>query len=157
VIKLRLPALRQRPEDVPLLVEHFLALASAGDVQVGWETMRRLQAHPWPGNVRELKNYVDRAVVLAEHGRLETRHLSSRGVKQAPVEIGGDGERLQIAVDIDLPFKDAKARLLDVFETRYWSRLLEMSQGNISEASRRGGIHRKSLEYIMKKLDLRGD
>ena len=157
VIKLRLPALRQRPEDVPLLVEHFLAVAGASDVQVGWETMRRLQAHPWPGNVRELKNYVDRAVVLAEHGRLETRHLSTRGVKQSPVEIGGDGERLQRGVDIDLPFKDAKARLLDVFETRYWSRLLEMTHGNISEAARRGGIHRKSLEYIVKKLDLRGD
>jgi len=157
VIKMRLPALRQRPEDVPLLVEHFLAVAGASDVQVGWETMRRLQAHPWPGNVRELKNYVDRAVVLAEHGRLETRHLSSRGVKQAPVDVSGDGPRLQLAVDIDLPFKDAKGQLLDVFETRYWSRLLEMTSGNISEAARRGGIHRKSLEYIVKKLDLRGD
>ena len=159
VIKMRLPALRQRPEDVPLLVEHFLATAGASDVQVGWETMKRLQQHPWPGNVRELKNYVDRAVVLAEHGRLETRHLSTRGVKQASADaqIGGDGERMQLAVDIDMPFKDAKGQLLDVFETRYWSRLLEMTNGNISEAARRGGIHRKSLEYIVKKLDLRGD
>ncbi len=159
VIKMRLPALRQRPEDVPLLVEHFLASSGATDVQVGWETMRRLQSHPWPGNVRELKNYVDRAVVLAENGRLETRHLSSRGLKNQgvdAVDLGGDGERLQLGVDIDLPFKDAKARLLDAFETRYWARLLERTTGNISEAARRGGIHRKSLEYIVKKLDLKG-
>jgi len=159
VIKMRLPALRQRPEDIPLLVEHFLASSGATDVQVGWETMRRLQSHPWPGNVRELKNYVDRAVVLAENGRLETRHLSSRGLKNQAVEavdLGGDGERLQLGVDIDLPFKDAKSRLLDAFETRYWARLLERTTGNISEAARRGGIHRKSLEYIVKKLDLKG-
>jgi DNA-binding NtrC family response regulator len=159
VIKMRLPALRQRPEDIPLLVEHFLASSGATDVQVGWETMRRLQSHPWPGNVRELKNYVDRAVVLAENGRLETRHLSSRGLKNQAVDavdLGGDGERLQLGVDIDLPFKDAKARLLDAFETRYWARLLERTTGNISEAARRGGIHRKSLEYIVKKLDLKG-
>ncbi|MFO0744387.1 MAG: sigma 54-interacting transcriptional regulator [Myxococcota bacterium] len=157
VIKMRLPSLRQRPEDIPLLVEHFLAVAGASDVQVGWETMRRLQAHPWPGNVRELKNYVDRAVVLAEHGRLETRHLSSRGMKQEVVQEvpGGEGLRLQFAVDIDLPFKDAKAGLLDAFETRYWQRLLEATGGNVSEAARRGGIHRKSLEYIVKKLDLK--
>lgn len=158
VIKLRLPALRQRPEDIPLLVEHFLTLSGATDVQVGWETMRRLQGHPWQGNVRELKNYIDRAVVLAENGRLETRHLSARAPKGNldAIDLGGDGERLQLGVDIDLPFKDAKARLLDAFETRYWARLLESTGGNISEAARRGGIHRKSLEYIVKKLDLRG-
>ena len=158
VIKVRLPALRHRPEDVPLLVEHFLAASGSSEVQVGWETMRRLQQHPWPGNVRELKNYVDRAVVLAEHGRLETRHLSTRGMRGEAVEVeGGDGERLTLGIDIDLPFKDAKGRLLDVFETKYWQRLLEKSGGNISEASRRGGSHRKSLEYIVKKLDLKGD
>jgi len=78
-------------------------------------------------------------------------------MKRGAVEIGGAGEHPQLGVDIDLPFKDAKSRLLDVFETRYWARLLEMTGGNISEAARRGGIHRKSLEYILKKLDLRGD
>ena len=159
VIKVRLPALRQRPEDIPMLVESFLAASGSSNVQVGWDTMRRLQAHPWPGNVRELKNYVDRAVVLSEHGRLETRHLGTRGLRQeSPVEdvSSSDGERLTLAVDIELPFKDAKATLLDTFETRYWQRLLDATGGNISEAARRGGIHRKSLEYIVKKLDLRG-
>ncbi|PKN55194.1 MAG: hypothetical protein CVU56_22640 [Deltaproteobacteria bacterium HGW-Deltaproteobacteria-14] len=158
VIKVRLPPLRRRPEDIPLLVETFLAAAGATDVQVGYETMRRLQAHPWPGNVRELKNYVERAVVLAENGRLETRHLSSRSIKQEPaVQEVGDGARALLSVDYDLPFKDAKQRLLEVFETRYWTRLLDDTGGNISEAARRGGIHRKSLEYVVKKLDLKGE
>ena len=158
VIKVRLPPLRRRPEDIPLLVETFLEASGATDVQVGYETMRRLQTHPWPGNVRELKNYVERAVVLAENGRLETRHLSSRSIKQEPaVQEVGDGTRTLLSVDYDLPFKDAKQRLLEVFETRYWTRLLDDTSGNISEAARRGGIHRKSLEYVVKKLDLKGE
>jgi DNA-binding NtrC family response regulator len=153
VVRVRLPPLRQRPEDVPLLVQHFLGLAGADGVHVGYETMRRLQAHPWPGNVRELRNYVDRAVVLSEGGRLETRHLSDRDLG------GGDGEPDGagggVPVRYDLPFKDAKGRLLDAFERNYWLRLLEETGGNVSEAARRGGIHRKSLEYLAKKLDLR--
>ncbi|MDP6944542.1 MAG: sigma 54-interacting transcriptional regulator, partial [Myxococcota bacterium] len=108
VIHVRLPALRQRPEDIPLLVERFLEAMGAADVAVGFGTMMRLQSHPWPGNVRELKNYVSRAVVLAEDGRLETRHLT--GVD--PPALNASGETTTaLEVDYDLPFKDAKARL----------------------------------------------
>ena len=155
VIKIRLPALRQRPEDIPLLVKHFLAATDASDVQVSFETMERLKVHRWPGNVRELKNYVARAVVLAEDGRLETRHLSGIASVEAVREVPSDGPMAMLGIDLELPFKDAKARLLDAFERRYWQRLLDESGGNISEAARQGGIHRKSLEYLMKKLDMR--
>jgi DNA-binding NtrC family response regulator len=155
VIRVRLPPLRQRPEDIPQLVDHFLAAAGARDVRVSFETMQRLQGHPWPGNVRELKNYVERAVILAEHGRLETRHLSTDRLPKpdaaAAGAVGGDA----LSVDFTLPFKDAKARLVEAFERDYWARLLADSDGNVSEAARRGGIHRKSLEYLLKKLDLR--
>lgn len=153
VIHVRLPSLRQRPEDIPLLVERFLAEADAEDVAVGFDTMTRLQSHPWPGNVRELRNYVERAVVLADDGRLETRHLNGGvpGSTPAPTELG---EALR--PDYKLPFKDAKARLLETFERRYWSQRLDDADGNISEAARQGGLHRKSLEYLVKKLDLKG-
>jgi DNA-binding NtrC family response regulator len=114
--------------------------------------MRRLQEHPWPGNVRELRLAVERAVVLAADNRLDLRHLAPRPA--SPPETSLAGEKLALTIDIELPFKDAKAALLDRFETRYWQRLLEASDGNITEAARRGGIHRKSLEYIIKKLDL---
>ena len=59
-----------------------------------------------------------------------------------------------MTVDYSLPFKDAKNRLIEEFERHYWTRLLRKSAGNISEAARRGGIHRKSLEYLLKKLDV---
>jgi DNA-binding NtrC family response regulator len=149
VIHVRLPPLSQRPEDIPLLVSHFLSQAGAEDVSVSFETMGRLQLHPWPGNVRELKNYVERAVLLSERGRLETQHLSNRGMIEN--ESSGDG----VSVHTQLPFKDAKARLIDSFERRYWTERLAAASGNISEAARQGGIHRKSLEYLLKKLDLR--
>ncbi len=153
VIKVSLPPLRKRPDDIPLLVQRFLRMSGSTDVQVSWETMDRLKAHPWQGNVRELKNYVERAVVLAEHGRLETRHLSASPDSGA-IRASLNGSEATLTVDFDLPFKDAKARLTDTFESRYWGRLLQRTGGNISEAARRGGIHRKSLEYLLKKLDL---
>jgi len=155
VIKVRIPPLRQRIEDIPLLVEHFLTQAAAEEVRVGFETMRKLQAHPWPGNVRELKNYVDRAVILADDGRLSTRHLSTDRLTDAGAQDTVDPNATVVRVDFELPFKDAKGRLVDTFERQYWGRLLEQTGGNISEAARRGGIHRKSLEYLLKKLDLR--
>jgi DNA-binding NtrC family response regulator len=147
--------LRQRPEDIPFLVRQFLDEAGSGNVHVSYETIERLQHHDWPGNVRELKNYVERAVVLSEHGRLDTKHLSTPG---QPVEapVGGDEAPSSLKVDYRLPFKDAKARLLDTFERRYWSRMLDSTGQNVSEAARRAGIHRKSLEYLLRKLDLRG-
>ena len=112
-------------------------------MKVGFSTIQRLQGHSWPGNVRELKNYVARAVVLAEDGRIETRHLSLE-----------PGEGQAVEADFELPYKEAKSRLMEAFETQYWSEILEACGFNISEAARRGGIHRKSLEYLVKKLGL---
>ncbi len=74
--------------------------------------MRRLQEQPWPGNVRELRMAVERAVALAGGDRLDSRHLTPRQDARGPVEVAVDGERLALTIDIDRPFKDAKARLL---------------------------------------------
>jgi DNA-binding NtrC family response regulator len=154
VVRLKVPALRHRPEDIPLLVERFLELLRASHVQVSWDTMRRLQEHPWPGNVRELRLAVERAVALASDGRLDPRHLAMRRESGQAVVSELAGERLDVSVDMRLPFKDAKSRLLEDFESRYWRGLLAATGGNVTEAARRGGIHRKSLEYIVKKLEL---
>ena len=61
------------------------------------------------------------------------------------------------AVQTGLPFKDAKARLIDKFERQYWEILLEQTNGNVSAAARHAGIHRKSAEYLLRKLDLNND
>ena len=72
------------------------------------------------------------------------------------VRVGGARVPDAVRPDYTLPFKDAKARLLEIFERRYWRQRLEAASGNVSEAARQGGIHRKSLEYLVKKLDLKG-
>ena len=175
VLKVVIPPLRRRVEDIPTLVNHFIGeLVRDGlpPVQVGYDTIIKLQRHRWPGNVRELRNFVERAAMLATDNRIETRYLvpptfgDTRSEADAPaasVEAGGpvDARVLERAalvpddLDLDLPFKDAKARLVDHFERAYWLRLLVNTAGNISAAARLAGIHRKSAEYLLKKLDIR--
>lgn len=158
VLKIALPPLRRRPEDIPLLVRAFideLTPAGATPVQVGYDTIIKLQRHRWPGNVRELRNFVERASMLATDNRIETRYLvpPSFGDTQTNAEPVANAAP-EPHFDYDLPFKDAKARLIDTFERAYWSQLLDKTNGNISAASRLAGIHRKSAEYLLKKLDL---
>jgi DNA-binding NtrC family response regulator len=157
-IRLRLPPLRNRVEDIPILVDQFLREFSdkGGPARASYETMTKLQRHPWPGNVRELRNFVRRALILSESGTLETRFIAD-GALARPAEAPAAGEDSSlgtIPVSYDLPFKDSKARLIETFEKHYWTRLLNAAAGNISEAARRAGIHRKSLEYLLRKLDI---
>jgi DNA-binding NtrC family response regulator len=170
VIRIQLPPLRSRVDDIPLLVNHFVNTAgtlipdSPSDFQISYETMSKLKQYEWPGNVRELKNFVERAVLLADSNPIDTKFIGGRGphVLAAEPAVTGDGndtvghgsETGAIRVDYRLPFKDAKSRLVDEFETAYWQRMLELTKGNVSEAARQGGIHRKSLEYLLKKIDL---
>ena len=166
VVSIQVPPLRERKEDIPLLVDHFLtALRKKDDrdVRVSYDTMAKLQHHSWPGNVRELKNFIERASVLSEDGRIETRYiddrshgmLRDRAGEAATPDVGEEQGVGRVPVDYNLPFKDAKARLVDTFERAYWRRHHDDASGNISEAARRTGIHRKLLEYLLKKLDIR--
>ncbi|MBI4230162.1 MAG: sigma-54-dependent Fis family transcriptional regulator, partial [Planctomycetes bacterium] len=75
-VVLRTPSLRERREDIPLLVEYFLKRLPGASVKVvSDETMRLLQAYAWPGNVRELRNTVERFVILADGDDIEPKHL----------------------------------------------------------------------------------
>ncbi len=95
VAKIRLPALRERKEDIPLLVEHFLAGMGAKH-SFTTRAMELMQAYDWPGNVRELKNAVERGVILNSDTRIDVDHLPS------PIQTfyrAADIESLAIAVD----------------------------------------------------------
>ena len=152
VIQVQLPPLRRRKADIPVLVSHFLAEAQAraarpGALTVSFETMQQLQSYPWPGNVRELKNQIERAAVLSDGKELQVRLDAGTTRAQSTADAG-------LGVDFELPFKDAKSRLIDGFERIYWRQALTRHQWNISAAARAAGLHRKSLEYLLKKLDL---
>jgi len=146
VVSLRIPPLREHPEDVPLLVEHFLNMFSARDSKrytISHSQLARLSAHDYPGNVRELRNMIERSCLLSDGVELEIDPV------QRQVSAQGDFDFDSL---LSFPYKDAKDTLVSSFEQKYWTRLLELCGGNVSEAARRGGIHRKSLEYLVKKF-----
>jgi len=160
VIRVFVPPLRNRVEDIPLLAEHFL-LGTAErlgreDLQIPFQTMEKLKRYNWPGNVRELKNYIERAALLAQGDKLETRFLnvgapSAKPREEMTLQALSEAEA---ALEAELPFKDAKQRLVEDFEKIYWSKLIERTDGNVSKAARIAGVHRKSVEYILRKLEL---
>ncbi len=143
VAKLAVPALRERREDIPLLVEHFLRqlVATHGDPRLPPDFLARAQRHAWPGNVRELRNAVERAVLLPNH--------PTAGLEPPPKRDATFGD-----VDIDVPFKTAKQQLVDEFDRRYLTALLEAHDNNISAAARAAGIERMSIYKMIRRLGL---
>ncbi|MBK8010858.1 MAG: sigma 54-interacting transcriptional regulator [Deltaproteobacteria bacterium] len=157
VVKLTMPSLRERAADIPRLAEHFLELNGAS-LSIDPSCYAKLRAYGWPGNVRELRNVVDRACALAR-GRSQvdlfefvlrdddddaTGQAFAEGPKQGLA--GEDG-----GMDLGLPFKEAKGKIVSDFESRYVAKLLREHGNNISLASREAGIDRKHFKDLMKK------
>ena len=161
VVQIELPALKDRPEDVPTLVEHFLADITRRRFPDGEETlsvapdaMRRMQTYPWPGNIRELKNAVERGGSLADESVLTVADLMPGAHKSMPTVIGG-GSAAQFVED-GLPFKDAKQRVLDEFEAAYLTKLLEKHSDNVTRSAKAAGLTRYHLRELAKKYGIRG-
>jgi len=157
VIVIQIPPLRRRPEDVPLLADHFLAeltgKSGGKPPKLAYETVEKLKQYPWPGNARELRNFLERSVILAGALQGSDSPLELTGPRQSPVRRNDDPDEI-LRVSFDEPFKDVKDGLIREFETRYFTRLLKKTKGNVSKAARMAGIHRKSLEYLLKQIDV---
>jgi two-component system response regulator GlrR len=139
VAKLAVPPLRDRREDIPLLVEHFSDQLGAKPPA---EFMTWALAQPWPGNVRELRNAVERATVLPS---------------QPPGSHGpGPTTSAWPSVDVAVPFKVAKQRVVDEFDRRYLEALMSAHDGNISAAARAAGVDRMSIYKMMRRLGIAG-
>ncbi|MBN9687513.1 sigma 54-interacting transcriptional regulator [Corallococcus sp. NCSPR001] len=140
VLRVTLPALRERPEDIPLLIDHMLKLMGRQPGALSDQTRALLMQYPWPGNVRELRNVVEQVVNLGEEALPDL---------EAPP--GTDGRK---GPDLDLPFKEAKEHLIEVFERDYLKNLIERCEGNISRASREADIDRVYLRKLLRKHGL---
>ena len=142
VFPIRVPALRERPSDIPLLVRHFINRASSrmnkAVDSVSEETMAALTCYPWPGNIRELENVIERAVILSRGSQLEVslRDLGSR------IASGGDSDRCQTLEEVE-----RKHILATLKETRW---IISGPRG----AAKRLGLNRSTLHFRMKKLGI---
>jgi DNA-binding NtrC family response regulator len=155
VATIHLPPLRERREDIPLLIDHFLSELdeSGGTHRLRPETIELLTRQPWPGNVRELRNAIERAVLLAEtpEDAAEPPQTPSASPAQG---VASDDPSLQLRIDLEAPFKEAKAQLVEAFERRYLTELLKRTGGNISRAARRAGLDRMSVHKLISRLGI---
>lgn len=162
VVQVRLPPLRERKSDIPLLVEHFIRRYTGRlkkDVLgVGAEALDRLLQHPWPGNIRELENVIERCMLFADGNHIEVCDLPEevRPVVRAskeedsqfpPAEETGETPGLKEAV------REATSRV----ERKLIVRALQQTGGNVTHTARLLKISRKSLQTKMKELGLRED
>jgi len=151
VIHIHMPPLRERKEDIPALVEHFLAKhrysATAQPAAISEEALRRLMEYDWPGNVRELENVVERAVVLSRGQVITSRELPF-GDHEADGE-EGHGDELPTERSF---FKKSVAQ----FEKDLIMKALRDAGGNRSKAAEMLGIYRRLLYAKIKEYGLEG-
>src|SRR5688572_29579949 len=150
VIPIRMPSLRERREDIPLLVQHFLdrltAEAGRPTVTVSQDVMRRLMACPWPGNVRQLENAVERSLAFSKgRAQIEVADLSPELQNLPAPEVGPEATFPEEGLDL--------ARYVEAVELSLIKRSLERTQGNKRQAARLLNLKRTTLIEKLKRLD----
>jgi DNA-binding NtrC family response regulator len=143
VVPIHLPPLRERKEDIPLLVDHFLQKysqkAKKSVTSVSSRVLRALQEYDWPGNIRELENTIERAVVLSHGDAIKLEDLMYHGTSAGSPALGAPGGRL---------------RTLEDMEKEYISTVLRSQHGNKTKTAEILGIDRKTLWAKIKKFKL---
>jgi DNA-binding NtrC family response regulator len=147
VVPIRVPPLRERVDDIPLLAHHFLEASARRSKKVvralAPAAMQALCRYAWPGNVRELENVIERAVIVA------------KGDTIADVDRFLTGEREHARVDLSLPFRDAKARVVEEFERAYIGGVLEGHGGKLTAAAKHADMDPKNFSEKLARYGLR--
>jgi DNA-binding NtrC family response regulator len=151
VVRITVPPLRERPEDVPLLAAHFLDRFK-GSAITGMEpeVLEVLSAYPWPGNVRQLRNVLERACALAPGPRIRLQDLpeelladTTAPVADGPVDPGGG------------TFQELKARKVAAIESSYVAGLLQKHGGNVTRSAEEAGMTRSAFQKLMQRYGIR--
>jgi transcriptional regulator with PAS, ATPase and Fis domain len=143
LIKITLPSLRERKEDIPLLVRHFIKTISAERGKrvdgLSDEALSIIMRHHWPGNIRELRNVIERAVILTR----------SKGItpEDLPDEILRKDRRDEHLASEPMTYEQAKRQ----FQREYLGRLLKEHKGNVTRAARQAGMGRSTFQYLLKR------
>ena len=152
VVPIVIPPLRERIEDIPLLVDEFLSElarhSGLGKKRLHPEAMEALKRYPWPGNVRELRNVIERLVIMAQGEEITLEHLP-REIREASETVSPRGQEPWFACE---DFKKARS----LFEKEFLRRKLAQFKGNISQTAEAIGLERSYLHRKLKALGLTG-
>jgi len=147
VFPISIPPLRERRDDIPVLAQYFLSRfnrkLNKNISIIAPDVISRLKAYRFPGNVRELENIIERAVILEKSNILSISTLL--GFFNEPLENDPPEDGQPLSYDL------ARRKALDDFEKTYLSRILSLSDGNVTEAAEKAGITRQSFQRLMKK------
>ena len=147
VMPVRIPPLRERTGDIPLLAAHFLDASARRSKKavraIDGAAMQALCRYAWPGNVRELENVIERAVIVAKSDTITDveRFLTSEAARPR--------------VDLSLPFRDAKARVVEEFERAYVAGVLEKEGGKLTAAAKHADMDPKNFHEKLARYGLR--
>jgi transcriptional regulator with PAS, ATPase and Fis domain len=168
-ISIYVPPLRERPEDIPVLIEYFVKQYASEymiDDSLDAATIKTLSEYNWPGNVRELQNALKRILVVGDSDRVVTdmAHLpplqeafdaeADRISTSTFIQKFSDFEKYYLNTAQPVPFKKARKKALDIVEKEIISSVIEQTGGNKSKAAKILGISYKTLLYKMKELNL---
>ena len=152
VVRVCVPALRERPEDIPLLLEHFIRSFTPDEGRVAAivgsisdKNWRALKMYPWPGNVRQLRNVVEGTLALAGN-ELPTKFDPTLGRRPDATP-----ESPVATADLDRPYIEQRDALMARFEESYVRGILDKNEGNISRAAAAAGIDRTYFRRLLKK------
>jgi DNA-binding NtrC family response regulator len=156
IVPIYLPALRERPEDIPLLAVHFLKkyAEEMGKAIKGFtpEAMEKLMRYPWPGNVRELENVIERTVVMIDDEMVRVEHLILPGQQEKEIlenQIPMTSEELKEVK------KQVREKAVEEIERAFVLNALERHQWNVTRTAEEVGMLRPNFQALMRKYNLR--
>jgi DNA-binding NtrC family response regulator len=153
IMMVQMPPLRERPEDITLLAEHFIRRYRAQYRQprrrFHQDTLACLERMPWPGNVRALENLIHREFLLAEEDIIVIQQADNATTER---RCGQLDRRQQLSVDSS--FSGAKAATIADFEERYLRSVLRESNGNVTLAAKRAGKERRAFGKLLRKYNI---
>jgi two-component system nitrogen regulation response regulator NtrX len=152
VIPMRVPALRERLGDIPVLAQGFLAefsrLRQEAPKRLSGACLQRLASYSWPGNVRELRNVMERMVSLADGSEVTTADIPPEILQAVATMEGLPGEARMV-------FREAKKHAVGQFEKEYLHILLARHDGNVTRSASAAGLNRSAFQRLMRKYGLR--
>ena len=152
VINIKMPPLRERKEDIPLLVKHFIEKYNKKENKqikgITPAVEKEFYNYNWPGNVRELENIIERAITLTNEDVISENTILPLVKKEGDIEVTGDGLFAQ-------PYKEARRKAIDSFNVKYITNILNKTNGNVTNAAKESQIERQYLQRMLKRYNIK--